>query len=177
MIFQTFLEAYDSYEIASSQLIDSALEAARRERDRLFRVSISRSILAGLLLIGLGLLLSRRVLLPIGQLAAAARGLAAGNAMRIPAGKRQDEVGDLSQALAAWQASRNDRERLLDLSIDLFCVAGNGYFEVLTASWAKTTGVPRSELMAKPTVDFYHPDDRQAGNVEIQRLRQGTRSL
>ena len=176
-LFQTFLEADDSYAIASRQRIDSALEAARRERDRLFRVSISRSILAGLLLIGLGLLLSRRVLLPIGQLAAAARGLAAGNAMRIPAGKRQDEVGDLSQALAAWQASRNDRERLFDLSIDLFCVARNGYFKVLNASWEKTTGFTRAELMAKPTVDFYHPDDQQAVNAEIQRLRQGKKSL
>ena len=177
MLFQTFLEADDSYAIASRQRIDSALEAARRERDRLFRVSISRSILGALLLVGLGLLLSRRVLLPIGQLAAAARGLAAGNAMRIPAGKRQDEVGDLSQALAAWQASRNDRERLFDLSIDLFCVAGNGYFKVLNASWEKTTGFTRAELMAKPTVDFYHPDDQQAVNTEIQQLRQGKKSL
>ena len=88
--------------------------------------------------------------------------------MRIPAGKRQDEVGDLSQALAAWQASRNDRERLFDLSIDLFCVAGNGYFKVLNASWEKTTGFTRAELMAKPTFDFYHPDDQQAVNTEIQ---------
>src|SRR5438034_1084611 len=97
--------------------------------------------------------------------------------MRIPAGKRQDEVGDLSQALAAWQASRNDRERLFDLSIDLFCVAGNGYFKVLNASWEKTTGFTRAELMAKPTIDFYHPDDQQAVNTEIQQLRQGKKSL
>jgi len=176
-LFQTFLEADDSYAIASGQRIDSALDAARRERDRLFRLSISRSVLAGVLLVGLGFVLSRRVLVPIVQLAAAARGLATGNPMRIPAEKRHDEVGDLSRALTAWQASRNDRERLFDLSIDLFCVAGNGYFKVLNASWERTTGFTRAELMAKPTVDFYHPDDRQAVNVEIERLRQGTKSL
>ena len=41
-LFQTFLEADDSYAIASRQRIDSALEAARRERDGLFRVSIRK---------------------------------------------------------------------------------------------------------------------------------------
>jgi PAS domain S-box-containing protein len=61
--------------------------------------------------------------------------------------------------------------RFLDLSVDLFCVAGfDGYFKNLNPSWENTLGFTTDELKAKPYLEFIHPDDRPATTVEADRL-------
>jgi PAS domain S-box-containing protein len=64
--------------------------------------------------------------------------------------------------------------RFMDLSVDLFCVAGfDGFFKNLNPSFEKTLGFTTKELMAKPYLEFIHPDDRPATVVEKGRLEEG----
>jgi PAS domain S-box-containing protein len=58
--------------------------------------------------------------------------------------------------------SANDLDRLFNLSLDLFCVAGfDGYLRRLSPSWERLLGFTEAELMSKPYLEFVHPDDRQ----------------
>ena len=64
--------------------------------------------------------------------------------------------------------------RFMDLSLDLFCVAGfDGFFKNLNPSFEKTLGFTTKELMAKPYLKFIHPDDRPATVVEKDGLAEG----
>jgi PAS domain S-box-containing protein len=64
--------------------------------------------------------------------------------------------------------------RFMELSVDLFCVAGfDGFFKNLNPSFEKTLGFTTNELMAKPYLEFIHPDDRPATVVEKDRLERG----
>ena len=48
--------------------------------------------------------------------------------------------------------------QFLDLSIDMFCVAGfDGFFKILNPSWEKALGYTNEELKAAPYVEFIHP--------------------
>ena len=62
--------------------------------------------------------------------------------------------------------------RFIRLSVDMFCVAGfDGYFHDLNPSFEKTLGFTTEELMAKPYIEFIHPDDRAPTVVEAGRLQ------
>jgi len=64
--------------------------------------------------------------------------------------------------------------RFMDLSVDMFCIAGfDGFFKTLNPSFEKTLGFTTKELMAKPYLEFIHPDDRRATIVEKDRLEAG----
>ncbi|MCD6049666.1 MAG: domain S-box [Verrucomicrobia bacterium] len=65
-------------------------------------------------------------------------------------------------------------EPLFDLSLDLLCVTGtDGYFRKLNRSWEKALGWSREELMAKPFIDFVHPEDVAETNRTFQKLLNG----
>ena len=58
--------------------------------------------------------------------------------------------------------SASDLDRLFNLSLDLFCVAGfDGYLKRLSPSWERMLGFTDAELISKPYLEFIHPDDRQ----------------
>jgi PAS domain S-box-containing protein len=64
--------------------------------------------------------------------------------------------------------------RFLDLSIDMFCTASfDGYFRSLNPAFEKTLGFTTKELLARPYLEFIHPDDRQATATEEGRLEDG----
>jgi PAS domain S-box-containing protein len=68
--------------------------------------------------------------------------------------------------------------RFMELSVDLFCVAGfDGFFKNLNPSFEKTLGFTTNELMAKPYLEFIHPDDRPVTVVEKDRLEGGKVTL
>jgi PAS domain S-box-containing protein len=71
-----------------------------------------------------------------------------------------------------------DLDRLFNLSLDLFCVAGfDGYFKRLSPSWEDTLGFTVAELMSKPYLDLIHPDDRESTIDAAARAEAGNRVI
>ncbi len=65
-------------------------------------------------------------------------------------------------------------ERLFDLSLQMLCIAGvDGYFKRLNPAFSKTLGYALEELLTVPFIELIHPDDREATDMEIQKLTRG----
>jgi PAS domain S-box-containing protein len=65
-------------------------------------------------------------------------------------------------------------EGFFNLSVDMLCVAGyDGFFKHLNPAWTQTLGFTDAELMARPFLDFVHPDDRVATIAVVEDLARG----
>jgi PAS domain S-box-containing protein len=74
--------------------------------------------------------------------------------------------------------ARAELEKYFTLSIELLCIAGaDGYFKRLNPAWEKVVGFSTEELLAKPFLEFVHPDDRQATIQENERLGAGNDTI
>ncbi|HXE74058.1 MAG TPA: PAS domain S-box protein [Candidatus Xenobia bacterium] len=72
------------------------------------------------------------------------------------------------------QRAEEELGRYFTLSLDLFCIAGfDGYFKHLNPAWEQTLGFTKVELLARPYLEFIHPDDRAATRAEAQKLAAG----
>ena len=143
-----------------------------------FGLLLIAGILIAITLAGLGRIVNSGILRPIAQLAQIARELAMGSAAKVLASDRRDEFGDLSRALAAWQVSAAERDRLFTLSVDMFAIAGfDGIFKVVNPAWEKTTGHTREELTSRPYLDFVHPEDRGPTTAEASKIETGATTL
>ncbi len=84
----------------------------------------------------------------------------------------------LSTLIGSLYSELETGNRLIDLSVDMFCIAGfDGYFKNLNPSWQKTLGFTAKELMRKPFIEFVHPDDQQATVAETVSLAKGEVTL
>lgn len=64
--------------------------------------------------------------------------------------------------------------RFFDLSIDLLCCLGfDGYFRLLSPSWARTLGFSPEEMRSRRFIEFVHPDDRQRTLDQNREVRDG----
>jgi len=64
--------------------------------------------------------------------------------------------------------------RFFTLSLDMLCIADfDGHFRQINAAWEPVTGFSRDELMAKPFIEFVHPDDHAATIKETNQLTNG----
>ena len=69
-------------------------------------------------------------------------------------------------------------ESFFNLSVDMLCLAGyDGYFKHLNPAWTQTLGFTQAELMARPYLDFVHPEDRSATVAEAEKLAQGATTI
>lgn len=74
--------------------------------------------------------------------------------------------------------AEEELERFFLLSLDLLCVAGfDGYFKRLNPAWEHVLGYSIDELLAKPYLEFVHPDDRNVTTEQADRLGVGGRVL
>lgn len=75
-------------------------------------------------------------------------------------------------ALHAAESELQQHHRFFEHSQDLNCVASiDGRFLALNARWSELLGFSRQELMAKPFLDFVHPDDLASTTQAMADLR------
>ncbi|GAB4516250.1 MAG: hypothetical protein OHK0046_21260 [Anaerolineae bacterium] len=100
------------------------------------------------------------------------------NAMRDADGRINGYLG-VAADITERKRAEEERNRLFTSSIDLLGSAGfDGYFKELNPAWESTLGWSLEELMAKPYVEFVHPDDVEATNREAnEQLAAGFKTL
>jgi PAS domain S-box-containing protein len=75
-------------------------------------------------------------------------------------------------------APETEITELLDLAIDLICVAGlDGYFKQVNKAWTDVLGYTKEELLTQPWINFVHPDDREATIAEAIKVFQGFKTM
>jgi len=68
----------------------------------------------------------------------------------------------------------DDLRRFIDLSLNLFCIAGtDGYLKHVNPARETTIGYSRKELTSRPYLEFAHPDDRKATTAEAANIASG----
>lgn len=73
---------------------------------------------------------------------------------------------------------RSFEDQFFDVSIDLLCCLDfSGYFKRLSTSWERTLGFTRQELMARPFIEFVHPDDCARTLEQNAAVRRGGQAL
>jgi len=67
--------------------------------------------------------------------------------------------------------AQEELDRFFTLCLDMLAVAGfDGYFKRVNPAWERTLGWSEAELLSRPYMEFVHPDDREATNVEARKL-------
>lgn len=75
-------------------------------------------------------------------------------------------------------AMREWPEDFFAQAADMLCVAGvDGYFKALNPAWTRVLGWSQEELLARPYIDFVHPDDREATVAEAAKVARGNPSV
>ncbi len=75
---------------------------------------------------------------------------------------------------AASRAARPAAADFFEMSLDNLCVVGfDGHFVRVNPSWSRTLGWSAEELMARPSIELVHPDDREPTLAARARLHEG----
>jgi PAS domain S-box-containing protein len=70
--------------------------------------------------------------------------------------------------------AQEELDRFFTLSLDMLCVANfDGYFKRVNPAWRRQLGYEEDDLLARPYLDFVHPDDVQATIDAAQALTSG----
>jgi PAS domain S-box-containing protein len=90
-------------------------------------------------------------------------------------------LGGMNGTMASFAAAHGRRrkaekelESIFNLSLDLLCICGlDGYFKRVNPAFEETLGHPGEALLAKPFLDFVHPEDRARTRAAMERLGTG----
>ncbi len=83
-------------------------------------------------------------------------------------------------AHSPWKPAAPETEvtELLDLALDLICVAGlDGYFKRVNKAWTDVLGYTKEELFTQPWINLVHPGDREATTEEATKVFQGYKTM
>ncbi|MBW3598976.1 MAG: SpoIIE family protein phosphatase [Planctomycetes bacterium] len=70
--------------------------------------------------------------------------------------------------------TERDLVRFFDLSLDLFCIRSlDGSFVRVNTNFLRVLGYTSDELLARPFLEFVHPEDRRGTQAEMAKLAQG----
>jgi serine/threonine-protein kinase len=89
------------------------------------------------------------------------------------------DAGILAKEMAIYSDSaldrlENDISQFFELSLDLFCITGfDGYFRRVNGNFNRVLGFKERELLARPILDFVHPDDRRVTKAAMAKLEFG----
>lgn len=79
---------------------------------------------------------------------------------------------------AVMREEDKEQRRLYALAVDMLGIATlDGRFKELSPSWERTLGFSRQELMARPYVDFIHPEDKARTLTETDTFSTGAQTL
>ena len=80
--------------------------------------------------------------------------------------------------LSVSELSEYEKDRILNLSQDLICIAGmDGYFKYLNSTWETLLGYTQSELLSKPFISFIHPEDHLKNDDEVAHMMKGENTV
>ncbi len=80
----------------------------------------------------------------------------------------------LRTELNARKQAEQDVERFFALSLDMLCIAkSDGYFKRVSPAFTQTLGWSTDDMLARPFLDFVHPDDRVATLRAVERQATG----
>ncbi|MBN8539816.1 MAG: PAS domain-containing protein [Deltaproteobacteria bacterium] len=84
------------------------------------------------------------------------------------------DVTEQRNAESALAEARVEAERFFTMSLDLLAVAGfDGFLKRVNPSFLSVLGYTEKELLARPVLDFVHPEDREATVRETLSLESG----
>ena len=76
--------------------------------------------------------------------------------------------------LTAAKDARHESMRMWEVSFEMLATLRfDGYFQRVNPHWEEVLGWSVDELLAQPTLEFVHPDDRERTEAEALKLEQG----
>ena len=103
---------------------------------------------------------------------------------QVKAVEMKDDTGQVIGYL--WAATdvteqkraEEERDQLFTVSLDLMCIANlQGYFERVNPSFPRVLGHSQEEFLARPILDFVHPDDKADTQEEFSKVASGYESV
>ena len=85
---------------------------------------------------------------------------------------------NIARDISELKRSHQERDRFFTVSMEMLCIANTeGYFVRVNPSFTRVLGHSEEELLARPFVEFLHPDDVPATQTVDENLSRGQRLL
>jgi PAS domain S-box-containing protein len=79
----------------------------------------------------------------------------------------------VARDVSARRQAEDERDLFFSLSLDMLCISSaDGYFKRLSPAFTRTLGWTVEEMLARPFLDFIHPDDLARTQREVDKQMQ-----